>query len=240
MNLIQKNLPNALTCLNILSGCVAILFAFHPQQLFGALPGWQWACVAIGVATAADFLDGFTARLMHAYSELGKQLDSLSDLVSFGVAPAMLLINLLAASPDVPAWLCWLPLVIPVAGAIRLARFNIDTRQTFGFIGLPIPANAIFWIGWAALAKGGATWAATPWLLAAVILLEAWLMVSPIRLFSLKFHNYRWKGNARRWLLIICSAILLAIWGLKALCPIIFIYLILALLPDSDKTDSCR
>ena len=129
MNILRRNLPNALTCINILAGCVAIVFTFHPLDISAGLTGWQWACIAIAVAVAADFLDGFTARLLKAWSAMGKELDSLSDLVSFGVAPAMLMLNILAIRPGIPAWLPWLTMIIPVAGALRLARFNVDRSE---------------------------------------------------------------------------------------------------------------
>ena len=228
MSIIRRNIPNLITCINILSGCVAIVFAFKLKEIYAGMEGWCWACLAIGVAAVADFLDGFTARLLHAYSELGKQLDSLSDLVSFGVAPAMLLLNLITSRPENPAGLEWLALFIPVCGAMRLARFNIDTRQSVSFIGLPIPANAIFWIGWTALTADGFSWTLNPWILTAVILLEGWSMICPMRLFSLKFKNYGWKGNERRWILLAASAAMIALWGLSAFCPIIFVYFILA------------
>ena len=230
MNIFRRNLPNTLTCLNILAGCVAIVFAFHPLDISASLAGWQWACIAIAVAVAADFLDGFTARLLKAWSALGKELDSLSDLVSFGVAPAMLLLNMLAIRPEVPSWLPWIAMLIPVAGALRLARFNVDTRQTSSFIGLPIPANALFWIGYVALMCHHPEW---EWLWSSAVIIptviiEAWLMVSPLPLFSLKFHDYRWSGNQHRWILIAGSALALIFLGLQGLIPIICFYLILS------------
>lgn len=230
MNIIRRNIPNTLTCLNILSGCIAVVFAFHPAEMFGQWAGWQWACLAIGIAAVADFSDGFMARLLHAYSDLGKELDSLSDLVSFGVAPAMLVMNILGHNSSTPAWLPWIALLIPVCGALRLARFNIDTRQTDGFIGLPIPANAIFWIGWAALAMGGdMSWIVNTWVVLACIVLEALSMISNIRFISLKFHNYKWKGNERRWILLLASLLMIIFWGLAALWPVICIYLLISL-----------
>lgn len=232
MNIIRRNIPNSITCLNILSGCVAIAFAFRPLEILNGLPGWEWAAIAIGIAAVADFFDGFSARLLKAYSELGKQLDSLSDLVSFGVAPAMLVMNLLRCNPAIPCWLPWIALMIPVCGALRLARFNIDTRQTDGFIGLPIPANAIFWIGWAALANGGWDWAANAWIILPLIILESYSMISNIRLISLKFHNFGWKGNEPRWILIMASLVMMIFWQLKAFCPVIFVYLLLSALPN--------
>lgn len=194
------------------------------------MEGWKWACIAIGVAAVADFLDGFSARLLHSYSELGKQLDSLSDLVSFGVAPAMLMLNIMSGIEKFPSLLTWLTLLIPVCGALRLARFNIDTRQSTSFIGLPIPANAIFWIGWAALVFDGFSWAVNPWIVAAVIILESYAMVSNLRLFSLKFKSYGWKGNQAKWILLLASAALLIWLGISAFCPIILIYVILAVI----------
>ncbi len=235
MNIIRRNIPNAITCLNILSGCVAIVFAFKSQEIFNGIPGWQLSALAIGIAALADFFDGFSARMLHAYSELGKQLDSLSDLVSFGVAPAMLVMNLIPLNPENPAWLPWLALVIPVCGALRLARFNIDTRQSDSFIGLPIPANAIFWIGWAAYATSKWDWTLSAGLLIPLILLEAYSMVSNMRLISLKFHNFGWKGNEKRWILIIISLIAIALWGLKALFLIILFYILLSLAPSPSR-----
>lgn len=228
MNIIRRNIANGITALNLLSGCVAIIFAFHPSTRFGALEGWQWACVAIGVAAVADFFDGFTARLLHAHSPLGKQLDSLSDLVSFGVAPAMLLYNLLTESADAPAWLPWLMLMVPVAGALRLARFNIDERQAMGFIGLPIPANAIFWIGYVAMALGYAPMLFTPAWLIPIVVVESWLMISPMRMFALKFKSYAFRPNILRYLLIIAAPVMIICMGLPALFWIIILYLLLS------------
>lgn len=228
MNIIRSNIANAVTCINLLSGCVAIAFAFHPLSHYGTLPGWQCACIAIAVAAVADFCDGFVARILHTYSEFGKQLDSLSDLVSFGVAPAMLVMNLLDTYQSVPHALIYLTLFIPLCGGIRLARFNIDTRRIDGFIGLPIPANAIFWIGWAALAQSGWTPAVNPIVVAAAIIFEGYAMVSRIRLLSLKFKKFGWKGNEGRWILIAASAAMIIPWGLTAFCPVIFIYILLS------------
>lgn len=227
MNTIRRNIPNLITCLNILSGCVAIVLAFRFDDMIGGYAGWRWACLAIAVAAVADFMDGFSARLLHSYSELGKQLDSLSDLVSFGVAPAMLLMNMLRINGQ-PEWLCWLTLLIPVGGALRLARFNIDTRQTESFIGLPIPANAIFWMGWVALGQGSISWATMPVAVAFAIIIETWLMVSNLRLFSLKFKNIGWKGNESRWILAVCSIALVVWLGLQGLFAIICVYLLLS------------
>lgn len=231
MNIFHRNIANGVTCLNLLSGCIAIIFAFHGEDRFSGLSGFECAFISIGVAAIADFMDGFTARLLHCYSLLGKELDSLSDLVSFGVAPSMIMYNLLSATPGVPSWLAWWALVIAPLGALRLARFNIDTRQTTTFIGLPIPANAIFWIGYAALAFSTPAML-SPWCFLPIVLLESWLMISPIRMFSLKFNNYRIAENKRRYFLLLAAIVMIACMGVPAFLWIIVLYLFLSFLPE--------
>ncbi|MBD5371089.1 MAG: CDP-diacylglycerol--serine O-phosphatidyltransferase [Bacteroides sp.] len=226
MNQLRRNIPNLVTCVNLTAGCVAIILASRASELIDGLQAWRWACIAIGVAAVADFLDGFMARLLHAYSPVGKELDSLSDLVSFGVAPAMLILHLLHTSDA--SWTAWTALLIPVLGAIRLARFNVDTRQTSSFIGLPIPANAIFWIGYVAMASAGYPAMLTPAVAIPAIVLESLLMVLPINLFSLKFKNYRIRGNEPRWLLIFGSAALVCFLGVPGLVWVIVLYLLLS------------
>ena len=123
---------------------MAIIFAWHAGEEYCGLSGQVWAYIMIGAAAMFDFFDGASARLMHAYSEIGKQLDSLSDLVSFGVAPAMLMINVMQLYSDSP--LAYGALIVPLCGALRLAKFNVDESQSTEFSGLPIPANALFLI----------------------------------------------------------------------------------------------
>ncbi|MDE6010642.1 MAG: CDP-diacylglycerol--serine O-phosphatidyltransferase [Muribaculaceae bacterium] len=230
MNVIKRNIPNLITCINVLSGCVAIILTFTADDPVQAVPAWIWASLAIGVAAVADFLDGFSARLLKAWSDVGKELDSLSDLVSFGVAPAMILFSILSEDPGLPAWLRWCALIIPALGALRLARFNVDSRQTTSFIGLPIPANALFWIGFAAVFTSFPEWRwlHSVWFILPLIIVEAWLMVSPLPLFSLKFHSYGWKGNENRWILIAGAVVLLFFFGLQGLVPVILLYLLLS------------
>ncbi len=244
MNVITRNIPNSITCLNLLAGIVSIIFATSPFQQFGCMAGWRWSILFMGIAAVADFADGFMARLLSAYSDLGKQLDSLSDNVSFGVAPALLIFFIFRNYPGVPQWMPWCALFIPVCGVLRLAKFNIDTRQTTSFIGMPIPANAIFWCGYAAVVAQslGSSFASAeiadsfiwggaltlPAVAVPIIILESLLMVSPMRMFSLKFKSFGWKGNARRWILILASAALLACLGLPALSLIIILYLLLS------------
>ncbi len=225
MNIIKRNIPNAVTCLNVLSGTLAIIAATHHDTMLWGLSGQSWAYIMIGVAAIADFCDGFMARLLHAYSDLGKELDSLCDLVSFGVAPAMILFESLGDRPD--SWVRWVALLIPVCGALRLAKFNIDTRQSVNFIGLPIPANAIFWIGYTAMISAGATLLSVWWVALPVILIESWLMISELPLPSLKFKTWGWKGNGARWSLIIMAVVFTACMGVAGLMWLIVAYILM-------------
>lgn len=233
MNSITRNIPNSITCLNLLAGVCAIICSFRGLEPTWGLNGIQWAWIFIGIAAVADFLDGFMARLLHAYSAMGKELDSLCDLVSFGVAPAMILLNTLNIAYAEPWW-AYFALLIPAAGALRLAKFNIDDRQTTSFIGLPIPANAIFWIGFTATFVNG--WSAaspTDWwsYIVPMIVLVSWLMVSNVPMFSLKFKNYGWKGNENRWILIAGAVALVASLGVAGLSYTIFLYILLSIIP---------
>lgn len=228
-------IPNTITCLNLVAGVVATIYALK----FGFAHDYQYAKVAyccIGAAAVFDFLDGFMARLLKAYSDLGKELDSLSDLVSFGVAPGCLVFSLISQYPGA-GWTAWFALLIPVMGALRLARFNIDTRQTTSFIGLPIPANAIFWIGavdfTAHQLSNGAYSPVAAWLLYLAILAVSLLMVSNVKMFSLKFKNLDWRENFRRYAIIVAAVLFVIFCGWAGLAWTIILYLILsALLPQ--------
>ena len=138
---IRKHIPNTITCLSLVSGCIATVMALQDNYL--------WAAIWIIIAAVFDFLDGFAARLLKAYSPMGKELDSLSDMVSFGVAPGMIVFSMLgqASLPlgEIGRYIPYLAFVIPAFSGLRLAKFNIDERQTTSFIGMPVPAHALFW-----------------------------------------------------------------------------------------------
>lgn len=223
MNFVKRNIPNMVTCMNLVAGILSIICAFKGGEALWGLRGYEWAWIFIGIAAVADFLDGFMARLLRAYSNLGKELDSLCDLVSFGVAPSLIMYNCLAET-GAEAWICWSALLIPVCGALRLARFNIDTRQTSSFIGLPIPANAIFWIGYSALCYAGTGFMVQWWCAVPVIVFESWLMLSPLKLFSLKFKTWGWKGNQWRWFLIVTAVVMVFCMGVPGLMWLIVAY----------------
>lgn len=224
MNKIIKNIPNCITALNLGAGTLSIIAASYGTRDFWGLLGFQWAFLFMAMAATADFLDGFAARILKAYSDLGKELDSLCDLVSFGVAPALTLFFLIQ-DIGVDKWLCWTTLLIPVCAAFRLARFNLDTRQTVNFIGLPVPANAIFWVGYAALMWQGVQFLSFWYVFLCFLVAECWLMNSNIPMFSLKIKNFSIKENFPRYLLIIAAGVFCFTLGVGGLFWLILFYI---------------
>ena len=182
----------------------------------------------VWAACVFDFFDGFAARLLKVSSPIGKELDSLADMVSFGVLPALAMYRMIQQSGG-PDGLPYIALLLAVFSALRLAKFNIDTRQSDSFIGLPTPANALFITALAFLPEG---WLggvlSNGYALAVVAVLFSLLLVSPWELFALKFKHFGWKGNQIRFIFVLLSAGLLIGWGAIALVPIILIYLLLS------------
>lgn len=222
-NVLTKNIANATTCLNLLGGCMAIICAFRSEEPLWGLRGFEWAYIFIAIAAVADFMDGFSARMLHAYSQLGKELDSLCDLVSFGVAPAMLVFNIAGQEVDMD-WVKWSALLIPVCGALRLARFNVEAADNEFFKGLPIPANAVFWIGFTSfMVEPGLV---NGWIVLAAVVAVSYMMVSPVKLFTLKFSHAGWRGNQARWLLVVAAVVLLAFCGLSGLMWLVVYYIV--------------
>lgn len=217
--------------MNLFSGCMAVVSAFHFNETIGAMQGYEWAFLFIGLATVFDFCDGLSARLLHAYSALGKELDSLSDLVSFGVAPAALVFNLIQSQTG--SWVAFLAFLTAVFGALRLAKFNIDDRQTTSFIGLPIPANAIFWIGVVAW-NVDFRYIGDAWMTALVVLFPL-LMVSSLPMFSLKVKTLSLRSNVRRYALLLGTAMLVAALQLAGLLWAIVFYILLSVTERRDE-----
>lgn len=217
--MIKKHIPNFITCLNLFSGCVAVLLAFKGN--------YEGAFIAILASAVFDFFDGFAARLLKAYSPMGKELDSLADAISFGMAPGAIVFSLLSQTM-ICEWLPYIGFLIPVFSGLRLAKFNIDDRQTSSFIGLPVPANAIFWAG---LVFSFAPFLLNNvWLLSILIGLFCYFLVSEIPMFSLKFKNLAWKENQLQYIfLIVCIAFLIFL-QLNAFAPIIAWYILLSIL----------
>lgn len=226
---ISRNIPNAITCLNLVSGTLACVYALRGAAPTGGLRAYEVAAILIGCAAVFDFCDGLAARLLRAVSPMGKELDSLCDAVSFGVAPAMMVYALIdVAAPG--SWLKYVALLVAVCGALRLARFNTDTTQAVSFLGLPIPANAIFWIGYCCwqydnmqVLSGGGIYA-----LAALVVAVSLLMVCRLRMFSLKFKNFSLSGNWHRYLIALLTVVCVAAQGVPGLASAIIAYVALS------------
>lgn len=228
MRKIVNMIPNCITLLNLLSGCIAIYFAFRPFDVSERFEGWQWAAIMMGFAALFDFLDGAAARLLNAKSSIGKELDSLSDLVSFGVAPAMLLMNVLLQGTEA-GWCSYLALFLPLMGALRLAKFNIDDSQATTFKGLPIPANAIFWIGFVgAMISGGM--AITLGVTILAIFGMGLLMVCNMPMFSLKMSDFSLRSNFPRYFIIAAAAAFVILWGVGGFAATILLYIVMSAL----------
>lgn len=236
--MMKKHIPNFITLLNLFFGVLAIIYAVKGMLAATAL--------FIGLAALMDFLDGLAARILNVSSEIGKELDSLADVVSFGVAPGLIAFGLIDMSEGtLPiAGVNLLPyfgLLIPVFSALRLARFNIDTTQSNSFKGLPVPANALFFASLplvgvpvffektllhqvlSAVIENG-------WLVIVVLLLFSFLLISPFRLFSLKFNNISWETHKIQLVFIVISLILLIVFNFAAVPVIIIVYIILSVL----------
>ena len=196
------------------------------------MQGYQVAFVLIALAAVFDFFDGFTARLLHAVSPLGKELDSLSDAVSFGLAPGMVLYNMLAQyEPE--SGVAYIAMLIPVFGALRLAKFNVSTDQSTTFTGLPIPANAIFWIGFTNFyAEHHAD---VPVLVVAgLVVALSLLMVCNLRMFSLKLHSLSVKENYKQYLLVLAFVICVGFCGVTGLAWAMLFYIVLSAVTKQD------
>jgi CDP-diacylglycerol--serine O-phosphatidyltransferase len=237
MRIILRQIPNLITSLNLVSGSVAIIFAIDGHLV--------WAAIFICAASIFDFLDGLAARVLKAYSAMGKELDSLADVVSFGVAPGAILFTLLEFSlfgKNDPIheisgkWFEWLILfsafLLPVFGAIRLARFNSDSSNENFFRGLPIPANGIFWAAMGLMLQSPKYADLLPLIYTTKNLLilgifMAGMMVIYMPMFSLKPSSFRWNENWYRYIFIGLSAIIILFLNVYGLALVIFLYILL-------------
>ena len=228
---IKQHIPNAITCGNLVSGCLSILFLTHNMPVKAA--------IMIFVAGLFDFLDGFAARLLHAHSPIGADLDSLSDVVSFGVAPGFIMYWLMSRSFDLPQWfiaginvLPCLAFLLPVFSAIRLAKFNIDNTQKTTFRGIPAPGMAIF-IASLPLAlsqvhhlKDGVI---SYWACLGIALIFSFMMVSRLRFFSFKMKSAKWKGNEVRWIFLLVTITSFVIFKWISLPFVMMFYVLLSI-----------
>lgn len=221
---IIKYIPNTLTSLNLASGCFSIVLSFDGDYFYAA--------ILVLIASVFDFFDGFAARLFKSYSPIGKELDSLADDVSFGVAPGMMVYCVMSGiciAQGLPSVLAWGAFLIPVFSALRLAKFNIDERQATSFIGMPTPANAIFWVFLLSAVNDSLyDLAYSPVYILIAVIVFSLLLVSEIPMFSLKFKHYSWKGNEVRYIFLLVSVILLAVFKWPGLSYSILWYLLLS------------
>lgn len=227
----KKHIPNTITCLNLISGCIATYWAF--------LGDYEMALIFIVTGAVFDFFDGMAARLLGVSSPIGKELDSLADVVTFGVAPSAMVfgvLNALTVNCQLSTLNCekalpFFAFIIAAFSALRLAKFNLDERQTMGFIGLPTPANALFW---ASLIVGCGEWLHTlPYATVIILLMvfvSCWLLVSEIPMFALKFKHWGWRGNEIRYIFLLSCVPLLAIFGIAGIAIIVAWYVVLSIL----------
>lgn len=248
----MKQVPNLFTLLNLVFGCLAIIFTLQNGIMISVdvngaqlldIPEKIWmASLFIGLAAVVDFLDGFVARLFKASSEMGKQLDSLADLVSFGVAPGMIVYQFLRLSfaqqeGGLDTSLLWLlpSILLPCAAAWRLARFNLDSSQSFSFKGLPVPATGMFvaslpLIYWNVNQQWVLDILLNKWFLYGLTLLLSYLMVSNIPLMSLKFKDFTLKNNLPKYLLVVISIASIFIFTWMSVPVMILAYVLLSLI----------
>ena len=225
----KKHIPNTITCLNLISGCIATYWAF--------MGDCRLALLFIVIGAAFDFFDGMVARLLHVSSPIGKELDSLADDITFGFAPSAIVYEYLRPETEL---LPFIVFIMAAFSALRLAKFNLDERQALGFIGLPTPANALFW---GSLIVGAGDWMKTAPVigpnLSLVILggvfISCYLLVSEIPMFALKFKTWGWKGNDIKYIFLVTCIPILLLMGISGISVIIAWYVILSLLNNSHS-----
>ena len=216
-------IPNLLTLSNLFCGAMAVVAALEGNLI---LTFWL-----VMLSALCDFLDGFAARLLNQYSALGVQLDSLADMVSFGLVPSTVVFSILRTlefGGEHSAW-CYVAFIIVLFSALRLARFNIDESQHVEFLGLPTPACALFFVatGWM-FDKGLLTGIDVMWYVVAAVVMATMLIV-PVRMFSLKIKSFGWQGNELRFSFVILSAVAVAVWQVKAVPAVIVAYVLVSL-----------
>ncbi len=214
-----RHLPNFLTCCNLLCGCLGIVSVLEDRTIPAAY--FVWA------AAVFDFLDGFAARTLKVSSPIGKELDSLADVISFGLLPAMVMYKLWPA--DAGEFLPYFSFSIAAFSAIRLAIFNVDESQSDSFLGLPTPANALLITSLPLLTGWSQQWLSQSYVIVTIIALSSYLLISPIRLFAFKFKNFGWQENKFRFIFLVLSLTLLVLLKIAAIPVIILIYIGLSL-----------
>ncbi len=219
--MILRHLPNALTCCNLLCGCLGIIAVWQ-----GPADHAVWYVIA---ACVFDFFDGFAARALNVSSPIGKELDSLADMVSFGLLPSLVMYRMIDTLSS-SEWLPYVAFSLAVFSALRLAKFNVDENQKDSFIGLPTPANALFITSLVFLTSPWDLFISQDFALVAITIVFSFLLVAPFELFALKFKSMAWKDNQLKFTFIAFSVLLLGIWQLAAMPFVILTYVAISLL----------
>lgn len=218
----KKHIPNAITCANLFSGCIGIVYAFKGNL--------EIAAYFVLLSGIFDFFDGFAARLLHVKSNIGKELDSLADMVSFGFLPGVVMFQLLSKSDCSWEYLPYLGFLITIFSALRLAKFNLDTRQTEDFIGLNTPMNTLFVVSLPFIQQEYPAVINSSALLITLTVVLSGLLVSEIRIFSLKFSSKSWAENKIKYIFLILSLLLVIFLKFTAVPAILVLYIGLSLL----------
>ena len=238
--MIKKQIPNAITSANLFAGCIGIVFAFNQNLIAAGL--------CIFIALIFDFFDGFAARLLNVSGPMGKELDSLADVVSFGVLPSVILFQVapktsfgLTTTPLLP----YLAFLIAVFSAYRLAKFNLDTRQSDQFIGLPTPANAALIASVPFIYDNKAFYfevlPLNIWLFICFVVIMCYLLVCELPLIALKFKNFSFADNRFRYMLIVLSVLLLVLFRYGGIPLILVAYIILSMVQHKlDQTNAVQ
>ena len=223
----KKHIPNTITCCNLISGCIATYFAF--------LGDFELALLFIIIGAVFDFFDGMSARLLGVSSPIGKELDSLADNITFGFAPSAIVFSYLCTFHIHLLFVPFLAFVMAAFSALRLAKFNLDERQALGFIGLPTPANALFWgslvLG---LQQHDICFGGMEWVILAGTFVSCYLLIAEIPMFALKFKHWGFKGNEVKYVFVLSCIPMLLLLGVSGFAAIIAWYVLLSVITNKS------
>ena len=224
--MLKKHIPNTITCCNLISGCIATYYAFQGDFLM--------ALLFIIIGAVFDFFDGMSARLLGVSSPIGKELDSLADDITFGFAPSAIVFGFLSPlTSQVSPLIAFLAFIMAAFSALRLAKFNLDERQALGFIGLPTPANALFWgsliVG---LQQHDVAFSGMEWVILVGTFISSYLLIAEIPMFALKFKHWGWKGNEIKYIFVLSCIPLLLFLGVSGFAAIIAWYVVLSVIAN--------
>ena len=222
----KKHIPNTITCCNLISGCIATYYAF--------LGDFLMALLFIIIGAVFDFFDGMSARLLGVSSPIGKELDSLADDITFGFAPSAIVFGFLSPlTSHLSPLIAFLAFIMAAFSALRLAKFNLDERQALGFIGLPTPANALFWgsliVG---LQQHDVAFSGMEWVILVGTFISSYLLIAEIPMFALKFKHWGWKGNEIKYIFVLSCIPLLLFLGVSGFAAIIAWYVVLSVIAN--------